>query len=357
MVILFFYTLGIGGSNMNKLLLAPVLLVGSLLGGCELDNDSMKSIIEECKNDEECMEIINQEVDAVLAERGVVTWDDYDAEFYDEDWEDYEWLEDLTDEELAMWETVEDLEKEYFEALEGMSAEEFAGLFGDVTEEQLEAIHAVYELEFGMSEADYLAMEIGREVTESEMASIELVEELYESIDWDQKINEDYDTEAEFLEAMLGRTLSTDELAAVEVVEALYEESYENFEEMTEADWMAFELGRELTAEEIAASERVEAIYEAIDWDEVDDFDYETETEFLEAALGRTLTAEEVADVELIEGLYIELDEMYEEFDYAYEIVFELTPEDIIAEYELVLGRELTDTEKDALNYFYEEIE
>lgn len=304
---------------MKTLLLAPVLLVGSLLGGCEINNEDMKSVIEACKADEECMEIINEEIDAALEERGY-----YDDDYYF----DYE----FTEEEEAMWTVLEDLEEEFDTKIDEMTDEQLEELWGE---------------------------EFEVELTAEEEAAFELVDELYETIDWDQ-FEEEYDedldeedfedwSEVDFLKEALGRELTPEEIQAVELTEAVYERIDEMYENMTEVEYAEMELGRELTETEKASVEIVEGLYESVDWDaieETEEFDHEesedmSEVEFLESTLNRTLTEEEKQALTVVEGLYDEY--------------FELEANYIVSEYEEVLGRQLTDEEKEALEYFYME--
>ncbi len=289
-----------------KFLIAPLVLVSALLGGCQLNNEDMKATIEACKNDPECMEIINEEIDNALGERGFYNYDDYSYE--------------LSEEEEAMWTVLEGLEDEFYSKIEDMTDEEVNELFG---------------------KDEYFF----RKLTDEEESAFELVESLYEQIDWDKEFDFE-DGEVSFIESGLGRKLTAEERTAVQLIETIYDEEEMYYENLTEIEWTEMELGRELSEDEKTSIEIVEGLYGYIDYENEMDYDFDTEVEFLEAVLSRTLTEEEKVAVEVVTGLYTEYEESF--------------LNSLVEEYESVLGRTLTEEEKEALLFIdmdYMEVE
>lgn len=321
---------------MNKLFALVGVVAGAFtLSGCELNNTEMKDVISKCKEDTECKAILDREIDEALAERGIFGNDSEDMDyevFYDLD---------LTDEEKALFETLEKLDEEVFAKLENM------------TDEEIEALE-IQEFE----------NMLGRELTSEELADLDLVEEL-----WMNEDSSDFDSEIEYLEFYLGRTLSDEEKAAFDLIDNLYM----SVDEMTEIQELELMLERQLTTEELSAFETLDSI----NWEDFDDesdlpkevtdaFDlidqlYEeayqnTEELELTLMLGRELTDEEKSAIETVNNLYLEMEENYD-FDFEDDDAF-VTEQ--VAFYETILGRELTNQEKEAIEfslefYFYED--
>lgn len=348
---------------MKKILTLVGVFAGAFtLTGCDLNNQEMENIISKCKADTECKAILDREIDEALEERGIFGYSEEDMDydiFYD--------LE-LTDEEQALLETLEALDNELWEKFEGMTDEEFEALEFKEFENML-----------------------GRELTEEELAAIELVEKL-----WDFEVEyETYETEQEYLEFYLGRELTQDEIDALSLIEAVFteenedeevtltteqeaafdliEELYNQVDEVSEIQELELVLGRQLTQEELDAFTVVESIeYHDYDeeitltpeqeaaWDLIDALYEEaynkSEQQELEFYLNRELTQEEIDAIDVVNNLY---EEMYDNYDVDY------TDEDYIQEtinyYQTILERNLTQEEIDAIEfslefYFYEDM-
>ncbi len=298
---------------MKKLvLLAAVFGTAITLSGCDLNNDQMKDIITKCKEDVECKEILDNEIDEALAERGI-TGDNftngYDDYYFYEDFDDYE----FTEEEMALFDVIDALDEELFDKLDSMDDEEFSSM-----------------------EQDYLTYLLDRELTTEEVNSIELVEALYSVYETDVEIEfPEFATETEYLVHYLGRELTTEEIEAFEVIDTLFSID----ENMVDEEF-------ELTETQEDALEVIDALYEEA---------FENmEAKELSLILDRELTDEETVALDLVNELYKEAyGSIDEEYDYIQETV---------NYYEFILDRELTETEKEALtfsmewefDYFYE---
>jgi len=237
----------------------------------------------------------------------------------------------------------------------------------------LEVETVVGDLDDVENQALYFELIVGRPLTDEEKAALSLVMPLYESFD-DSEPVDDFENEINYLELYLDRALTEEERAAFE----LYY-NYDYSEEMTPETEAAFELvdnlymivserygimmyelvlGRELTEEEIRALEIVSNLY-------YDDLE--------------SLTDEQKAAVDIVENLEIELEnsDVNEELLYfmlflgrpltdeemaAFDIVSELSLlidqapspsiEALVAFYENILGRTLTELEIEALLEF-----
>ena len=111
---------------MKKLFTLGAAAIGALtLTGCEVDNQKLEDIISKCKEDVECKEIIDREIDQALEERGIHGDEFYEDFYFDEDfdWEDDFYYEELTDEEIAMLEVLENLDDEFFTVIDNMTDE------------------------------------------------------------------------------------------------------------------------------------------------------------------------------------------------------------------------------------------
>lgn len=346
-------------------------LVGIIAGvfvltGCELNNQEMDNIIQKCKDDVECKEILDREIDEALEERGLV------GDHFEDDVELLFEL-DLTDEEIELLETLEALDNEVWDVLEAMTDEElealmiqeFESMLGrELTAEEqaaLEVVEALWmtdiESDVFQSEQEYLEMHLGRELTDEELAAVHIIEEFFTST-FDEEgeltpeveaafdlIDELYESAYEFneideLELMLGRQLTAEELAAFDIQNAinweedieltqeqndaldvimnLYDEAFENVDEI-EVDYY---FDRELTEEEQAALDIVDALYEEMELNfefEIDEYDFANEMiTYYEAILNRPLTDLEIEAIEFSLEFYYFEDDFYFEDEYVY---------------------------------------
>lgn len=352
---------------MKKLLALIAVMGGAFtLSGCELNNQELKDVISKCKEDTECKAILDKEIDEALEARGFFGFN----ESGESDYGVFYGL-DLTEEEQALFETLEALDTELWEKLEGMSEEELSAL-------ELQEVESM----------------LGRTLTDDEKAAIEAVEALYTSIDFTEE--ETFETEQAYLEFYLGRELTQEESAALTVIEDFYnvedmdengdfeiteaqeaafdliEDLYETAFEMNEVQELELLLERQLTTEELAAFDLLETISDDVWFDEeaeltedqtaaleLIDALYDTAFENyeiveLERALDRELSIEELTALETVNNLYAEMYDNYDE-DTEYDFVSET-----VSYYEVVLGRELTDQEKEAIELslefsFYED--
>lgn len=338
------------------------------LTGCDLNNEEMSNIIQKCKEDTECKAILDQEIDEALAERGIFANDSFESDEY-EIFYDLE----LTDEEMQLIETLENLDLEVWETIEGMSEEqlkeleiqEFENMLGrtltDAEKTALDTVEALWNIEIADVDADfeteqeYLEFFLGRELTDEEKNAFAIID----AIDW-----ENFDEETGEM------NLTPEQETALDMIDALYS----TYEEMSETQELELMLGRQLTEVELNAL----SVIDEIDWEDFDDYDNELtfteeqeaafdlidalyseieanyETIELELLLGRELTNDEIEALDIVNNLY---DEMYNNFDEdaEYDEVAEM-----ISFYEEILNRELTDQEKEAIEFsldffFYED--
>lgn len=226
------------------------------------------------------------------------------------------------------------------------------------------------------NQALYFELTIGRPLTDEEKAAMEVVMAIYESFD-DSESVDDLESEISMLELYLDRVLTEEERNAFE----LYY-NYDYSEEMTPEMEAAFELvenlyslvyersqivmfeimlGRDLTEEELLAIEIVFdldyyyeddiesltdeqlaaiAIVENLEL-EIENSDMNEELLFLMMFLGRPLTDEEIAAFDIVIELMALMDEAPSP-----------TIEVLIAFYENILGRTLTELEIEAIQMF-----
>lgn len=289
---------------MKKIILfVAVLGAAFTLTGCDLNNDQMKDVITKCKEDIECKEILDAEIDEALAERGISAdnfnsgYDDY-YEYYD----DFDYIDiELTDEELALFDILDALDEELYAKLDSMTDEDFKVL-----------------------ELAQLSNMLGRALTVEETDALTLIEALYnvdvedEAIEWPE-----FDTEEAYLAYYLGRALTVEEVNAFTIIEALYIMDEEAMNETFE-----------FTEEQEAAFQVIDALYnEAFN---------DMESKDLEMMLNRSLTIEEQTALDIVNNLY---ESTYETFDEDYDFI-----QETIDYYEIMLERTLTDQEIEALN-------
>lgn len=289
---------------MKKIILfVAVLGAAFTLTGCDLNNDQMKDVITKCKEDVECKEILDAEIDEALAERGISAdnfnsgYDDY-YEYYD----DFDYIDiELTDEELALFDILDALDEELYAKLDSMTDEDFKVL-----------------------ELAQLSNMLGRALTVEETDALTLIEALYnvdvedEAIEWPE-----FDTEEAYLAYYLGRALTVEEVNAFTIIEALYIMDEEAMNETFE-----------FTEEQEAAFQVIDALYnEAFN---------DMESKVLEMMLNRSLTIEEQTALDIVNNLY---ESTYETFDEDYDFI-----QETIDYYEIMLERTLTDQEIEALN-------
>lgn len=282
---------------MKKIILVfAVLGTAFALTACDLNNDQMKDVITQCKEDTECKAILDKEIDEALAERGI-TNDNLslqDDELLDSD---TYYATELSEIDEIMFNTLYDLDEELYEKLDSM------------TDEELSAIENIQ-----LSEA------IGRELSTEEAAAIQLVESLYSNYSMgDGTEIQDFNTEADYLAHYLKRDLTTEETNALTILEQVIE---------TDEDF-------QFTQEQTNAIDLISALYE----ESFNNF----ELEELESMLNRSLTTEEQEAINLVNNLY--MDGFETNVDDAQFLQNEINY------YELVLDRFLTDQEKDALEF------
>ena len=193
----------------------------------------------------------------------------------------------ITEEEIAAYHLIETI----FTEIEDKYTDEW---FEDLYEQEFE------------TDQEYFEFYLGRSLTEQELADIELVESLWEqTYDFDEDDYEDYDdedyhdyddfmyedmTEAEYLAMLLDRELTEAELQAITNVEAIYNELDDTFFEIE----METMLQRELTEEEKEAFDLIDQLEEEIYSNMDYDFDLELMITEYETVLERELTEEEV---------------------------------------------------------------
>jgi len=317
----------------KKIVVATAVLgTAFTLTGCDLSNEELSSAIEQCKADEECLALINEQIDEALDERGIYPDNPSRHEMFDEG----RWFMDLTDEELELLETLDALDIEFYEALEEMTDEELRALqFADMEEV------------------------LGRELTVDETNAFTLIESLFgmdeDEFDRHEKFEDKdiYQDEVSYLEYMLDRTLTTEETEAVNLVEGLFTDivkpekherpDKDGLEIESHNDMIEYMLDRELTDEELAALELVDQLHnEAHDNMMIKELEYE---------LGRELTTEELAALEIMKEVEKEFMTVFENTDLE---GYDFT-QARISEYEAVLNRSLTEAELEAINFIHSE--
>lgn len=283
---------------MKKLiLLVAVLGTAFTLTGCDLNNDQMKDIITKCKEDVECKEILDAEIDEALAARGISA--DNFITGYDEYFDDFDFIDvELTDAELVLFDILDALDEELYTKLDSMSDEDFKVL-----------------------ELAQLSDMLGRELTIEEIDAITLLDTLY-SADYAEIEWPEFDTEEEYLTYYLGRELTNEEVNAFAIIEALYSIDEEEMSELFA-----------LTEEQEAAYNVIDALYEEVL--------NGMESKDLEMMLNRSLTIEEQTALDIVNSLY---EGLYEDYDEDYDFI-----QESIEYYEIILERTLTDQEIEAL--------
>ncbi len=283
---------------MKKLiLLVAVLGTAFTLTGCDLNNDQMKDVITKCKEDVECKEILDAEIDEALAARGISA--DNFITGYDEYFDDFDFIDvELTDAELVLFDILDALDEELYTKLDSMSDEDFKVL-----------------------ELAQLSDMLGRELTIEEIDAITLLDTLY-SADYAENEWPEFDTEEEYLTYYLGRELTNEEVNAFAIIEALYSIDEEEMSELFA-----------LTEEQEAAYNVIDALYEEVL--------NGMESKDLEMMLNRSLTIEEQTALDIVNSLY---EGLYEDYDEDYDFI-----QESIEYYEIILERTLTDQEIEAL--------
>ena len=288
----------------KMILLVTVLGATFALTGCDLNNDQMKDMITQCKEDVECKAILDAEIDEALAERGIsADYIDFGNDEYYEYYDDYVYIDfELTDEELALLDILETLDEELFAKLSEMSDEDFMAL-----------------------ELAQLSNMLGRELAVEEIDALTIVNAMYI---FDSETTEEewleFDTEEEYLTYYLGRELTVEEVNALDIIEELFTMDEIMMDEMFE-----------FTEEQEAAFDLINDLYE----EAYDDM----ELQQLELMLNRSLTIEEQTALDIVNSLY---ENVYETYDEDYDFI-----QETIGYYEFVLDRTLTVQEIEALEF------